>query len=66
MDLSSDRLLNELYITIEGRPLDKIEKFHIYDETRKNNQINKKCTVKPKVVFETVISEDTNRVHLTL
>jgi hypothetical protein len=49
----------------KGRLLDTIERFYIYNEMRKNNQINDKCTAKPKVVFETIILEDTDRVHIT-
>ena len=45
--------------------LDTIEKFYIYNETRRSNRINDKCTVQPYVVFETVILEDTDRAHFT-
>jgi hypothetical protein len=32
-----------------------IEKFYIYRGTKLNNQINDKLTVKPNVVFETLV-----------
>jgi len=44
--------------------LDSMENFYIYKETRINNQIKEKCTVKPNVVFETLILEDTDREHI--
>jgi len=43
-----------------------MEKFYIYKEARINNQINDKCTVKPNVVFETLILDDTDSAHVTL
>jgi hypothetical protein len=51
--------------TSKGRLLDTIKRFYIYNETRKNNQINDKCTAKPNTVFETIILEDTDRMHIT-
>ena len=46
--------------------LDNMEKFYIYKETRINNKINDKGTVKPNRVFETLILKDTDRAHVTL
>ena len=31
-----------------------------------NNELNEKCTVKPDVIFETLILADTDRAHITL
>ena len=39
--------------------LDTMENFYIYKEKRINDHINEKCTVKPSVVFDTLILEDT-------
>jgi len=44
--------------------LDTNEKFYSDKETRINNQINDRCTVKPNVIFETLILEDTDRAHI--
>jgi len=45
--------------------LDNIEKFYIYREAKRNNQINDKLTVKPNVIFEVLIHKDhPQRVHL--
>ena len=35
-------------------------------KTKINNQINDKCSVKPNVVFETLIMKDTDRAHIIL
>ena len=57
--------MDEIHTASKGRLLDTIQKFYIYNETTRDNQINDKCTVKPNIVFETVILEDTDRAHLT-
>jgi len=57
--------MDVIHITSKGKILDTMEKFYIYKETRINNQINDKCTVKPNVIFETLILEDTDRAHIT-
>jgi len=49
-----------------GEMLDTIEKFYIYNETRINNQIYDTSTVKPHVIFETLILAHTDRAHTTL
>jgi len=38
-------------------------KFYIHKETSVNNQINDKCTIKPNVIFDTLIQIDTDRAH---
>jgi hypothetical protein len=45
--------------------MDTIERFHIYKETCKNNQINDKNTVKPNIIFETIVRKNTKRAHTT-
>jgi hypothetical protein len=37
--------------------MDTIEKYHIYKETHINNQINDKNTVKPNVIFDTIVQQ---------
>jgi len=44
---------------------DTIEKFYIFRETKSNNQLNGKLTVKPDVIFETVVHEDRHRGPFT-
>ena len=42
----------------KGRYMDTIEKYYIYKETQKNNQINDKNTVKPNAIFDIITSHD--------
>jgi hypothetical protein len=39
---------------------------HISKETKIDNQLNDKCTVKPSVIFDTVILKNTDRAHIAL
>jgi hypothetical protein len=48
--------------------MDTIEKFYIDKETKNSNQINDKNTVKPNIIFDIVVREETDRVahsHIT-
>jgi hypothetical protein len=47
-------IMDILHTTNKGRMLDTLEKFCIFRETKRNNQINAKLTVKPKVIFYTI------------
>jgi len=38
-----------------------LERFHIYNETKIDNQINDKCTVRPNIIFDMLILKYTNR-----
>jgi hypothetical protein len=38
-----------------------LERFHIYNETKIGNQINDKCTVRPDIIFNTLILKYTNK-----
>jgi hypothetical protein len=40
-------IMDILYTTGKGTFMDTVERFHIYSETRKNNQITDSNTVKP-------------------
>jgi hypothetical protein len=51
------------YTTGEGRMLDTLEKFYICRETKRNNQINDKLTVKPIVICNILVHKDPHRVH---
>jgi hypothetical protein len=52
---SIDKTMQILYTTNKGRLMDTIEKFHIYKETHKNNQINDRDTVKYNAIFDTLV-----------
>jgi len=58
---SIDNIMDILRITNKGKMMDTIEKFYIYRETMLNNQINDKLTVKPNVIFETLVRQDPHR-----
>jgi hypothetical protein len=60
-----ESIMDVLYMLNKGRLLDRKEIFYIYNETLINNQINNKNTTKPNIIFETIIQEDTSRVHTT-
>jgi hypothetical protein len=61
-----ENIVDVIHTAGEGRMLDMMEKLYIYKETEINNQINEKCTVRPNVIFETLILENTDRVHINL
>jgi len=58
--------MDVIHTANKGNMLDTMEKFYIDKETRSNNQINDRCTVKPNVIFETLILADTDRAHINL
>ena len=39
-----------IHITSKGKMMYTIEKFYIHQETKLNNQINDKLTVKPNII----------------
>jgi len=50
-----DSIMEILHHTKKGESMDTIERFHIYEITRENIQINDKNTFKPNVIYDTVI-----------
>ena len=48
-------------MTKKGKELDTLEGFHIYKETKADNQINDKLTVRENAIFETIVQEDPYR-----
>ena len=42
----------------KGGMLDTLKKFYIFRETKHDNQINDKLTVKHKVIFEALLHKD--------
>jgi len=41
--------------------MDTLENFYIFRETKLNNQINEKLTVKPNIIFGTMVQKDPHR-----
>jgi hypothetical protein len=57
--------MDTLHITTKGRMMNTMEKFHVYIETLKNNQINDKYTVRPNIIFHTIAQHNPDRGHST-
>jgi len=53
--------MDVLYITNKGKMINTLEIFHIYNETKIDNQINDKCTDRLNLIFDTLIPQYTNR-----
>jgi hypothetical protein len=47
-----------LHLTSKGTMMNTPERFHIYNETNRDNQINDHHTVKPNAIFDTIIHID--------
>jgi hypothetical protein len=61
-----ESVMDTIHITNKGRIMDTLEKNYIYRETKFNNQINDRLTVKSKAVFEAVVYKDPHRGHTSL
>jgi hypothetical protein len=46
--------------------MDALESFHINKETKANNQINDRLTVRENSIFETIVQEGPYRGHAAL
>ena len=53
------------HITNKVKMLNTMEKLYIYKETKIDNQLNDKCTVKRNKIFDMLIQKDTDRAHIT-
>lgn len=58
---SMENIMEILHITRKRKMMNTLERFHIYNETKLDNQINDKCTVKPNIIFDTIIQRNANR-----
>jgi len=47
-----------LHVTMKGRMLNVLESFHVYKQTKAENQINDKLTAKGNEVFEAMLQHD--------
>ena len=54
-------IMDTLFFTNKGRLMDAVESFFIFRETKPDNQLNDKLTVKQNIIFETVVREDPHR-----
>ena len=59
-------IMEILHITRKGGMTNTLERFHIYNETKLDNRIKDKCTIKSKVIFDTIIQRNSSRRHSPL
>jgi hypothetical protein len=57
-------IMEILHVTKKGEIMNTLEKFHICNEIKLDNQINDKCTIKSNVIFDTI--RNTSRGHVPL
>jgi hypothetical protein len=58
-----DNIMDIVHITEKGKMMNTIVSFHIYKETRLNNQINDKLTITENAIFEALMQKDPYRGH---
>ena len=56
-----DNNMETLHTTGKGGMMDTLERFYIFRETKINNQNNDKVTIKPNIIYETVVQKDPHR-----
>jgi hypothetical protein len=54
-----------LQITKKGKTMNILERFHMYNETAIDNQINDRGAVKQNIIFDAVIEKGSGRGHPT-
>jgi len=53
-----EEIMKIIHVTRKGRMLNTLETFHLYKETKAENQINDKLTAKGNEIFEAVLKHD--------
>jgi hypothetical protein len=56
-----ESVMETLHIINTGRMMDTLKRFYIFQDSKLNNQINYKMTVKPNILFETILQRDPHR-----
>ena len=51
-------IMSTICITNKGKLMDTLEKFYIFCDTKLDNQISNKLTVRPNIIFETIVQKD--------
>jgi hypothetical protein len=59
--LPNGNIMETLHTVGKGQMMDTLERFYIFRETKLNNQINDRLTVKPNIIFETTVQKDPHR-----
>jgi len=60
---SMEEVMEILHVTKKGNMTNNLEMFHIHNVTRLDNQINEKDRVKHNAIFDTLIQNNSYRVH---
>jgi hypothetical protein len=58
-----DTIMTPVHYTSKGRLMNTIERFHIYHETKLNNQINNRHTAEPNAIFEALVLMHSDKGH---
>ena len=54
-------IMETVQLTSKGQMMDTLEKFYVFRETKINNQINDRMTVKSNIIFDTIVCNDPHR-----
>jgi hypothetical protein len=60
-----EEIMKIVYIKKKGKLINTLERFYIYDETKKSDQISDKNTVQQNVIFDTILQASTDRGYPT-
>jgi hypothetical protein len=61
-----ENIMNTILINNKGKLMETLEKFHIFRETKSDNQTNDTLTDKANAIFEAIVHEDPYKRHTTL
>jgi hypothetical protein len=53
--------MEKVQLTTKVQMMDTLEKFYIYRETKINNQVNSRMTVKSNIIFDTIVRNNPHR-----
>lgn len=53
-----ENIMDTIHITSKGHMMDALENFYIFRETKQDNQINDRMTVKPNAIFDVILNND--------
>jgi len=56
-----ENIMETLHTTGKDRMMDTLERFYIFWETKISNQSNDRLTIKPNIIFETIVQKDPHR-----
>ena len=58
-----EEIMDVLHVVEKGKQMDTVERFHIYKETKIENQINDRITVARNILFDTALQNYASRWH---